>query len=68
MRQDKIVADHGAHDIALDFLYFLNFMRGAEPIEEMQERNSSLQGGRVRDERQIHDFLDAVGGQQSKAG
>ena len=37
-----------------DFLYLV---RGTEAVEEMQERNSAFDGGKVCDGAEIHNFL-----------
>ena len=43
-------------------------MGGAEAVEKVQEGNAALHGGQVRQGGQIHDLLDASGGEHGHAG
>ena len=51
-----------------DFVVLVNFVGGTESVEELQERNASLVGGEVGDEREIHFFLDGSGGEHGETG
>ncbi len=51
-----------------DVLDLLDFMAGAETVEEVEERHGRLQRGQMRDQRHILRFLHGVGGQHRKAG
>ena len=44
------------------------FVRGAEPVEEMQERDQALDRGEVRHGRQVHHFLRVRAGQHRESG
>ena len=68
MRQDGVIINHGLHLILGQFFNLLNFVGGAEAIEEMDKRHTRLERRSVRNERHIHCFLHAVGGQQRKTG
>ena len=48
-------------------LYLAHFVGSAETVEEVQERHFRLQRGKMRDKRQVHNFLDGVGSQHCKA-
>ena len=45
-----------------------DFVRGAEAVEEMQERDARFQRGGLRDQRHVHDFLHRIRGQHAEAG
>ena len=45
-----------------------DFVRGAEAVEEMDERNAGLEGSDLRDQGEIVDFLHGVRGQHGPAG
>ncbi len=47
---------------------FLDFVRSAESVEEMEERHAALDGGKVRDSAQIHHFLRVIGTKHCEAG
>ena len=68
MSAHQIVVDHGAHIVQAELFDLGNFMRGAEAVEEMQEGNARLQGGGVRDQRQVHRLLHRVRRQQGESG
>ncbi len=46
----------------------LNLVRGAEAVEEVQERNLALDGGQVRDGRKVHDLLYVALGEHRETG
>ena len=51
----------------VDQLDLLNLVRGAESVEEVQERHAGLQRHEVRDARQVHHLLHGRGGQHGEA-
>mgnify|MGYP000615152220 CR=1 FL=1 len=46
----------------------LDLMRGAEAIEEVEERRLAGESGKVGDGRKVHDLLDVALGEHGKAG
>ena len=46
----------------------VELVRGAEPVEEMQERDARLERRGLRDQRRVVRLLHRAGGQQRKAG
>ena len=68
MRQHQIVADHGADVVIGEHGELVDFMRSAEAIEEMDERQPRFQGRGMGDQRHVVGFLHRVGGQQAEAG
>ena len=64
---NQLVADHGPNDLVGNHFDFVDFVRGAETIEEVHERHARLEGRGLGDERGIHDLLYAVGGQHGPA-
>ncbi len=46
----------------------LNLVGGAEAVKEVDERHAALDGGEVRDGREVHDLLDAALGEHGEAG
>ena len=52
--------------VLFEHLDFLDFVRGAEAVEEMHERQAGLNGGKVRHRAQVHDILHGTGGEQRK--
>src|SRR5215831_1211839 len=67
MRPYQIVVDHRSHIVKAELLDLGNLVRGAEAVEEVQEWNTRLQRRGVRNQGQIHRFLDRVRGQQRKS-
>ena len=65
---DRRVVDHGFHVVIGQFFDLLNFVTGAETIEEVQERHAGFQGGGLSDQGHVHDFLDIGRGQHGKTG
>ncbi len=51
-----------------DLVILVNFMRGAESVEELQERNAGLVGGEVGDERKVHLLLHGSRREKSETG
>ena len=62
-----IHVDEGLHLVVFDRVDLADFVAGTETVEEVQERHLALQRGKVRDEREVHDLLDAVGAQHREA-
>ena len=60
--------DHFLQVVIRHQLDLVDLGRGAEAIEEMQERHARFQGGTVGDQRHILGFLDRVRGDQGKTG
>ena len=65
---EVLVVDHGADGFVADGQNLAHFVRGAEAIEEMDEGNAGFEGGDLRDERQVGNFLHGVRGQHGPAG
>ena len=65
---DRIPVHHGFQFIVIPCLDLLLFVRGSEPVKEMQHRKMSADGRQMSDGCQIHDLLNAVGSQHRKAG
>ena len=65
---DQGVADHGAHVVKGQFLDLLDLVRGAEAVEEVQERDPCAEGGGLGDQGEVHDLLDVVGAEHGPAG
>ncbi len=63
-----LVTHHGAHVVKGQFFNFLNFVRGAEAVKEVQKGNARSQGGRLGDQGKVHDFLDIIGTEHRPAG
>ncbi len=57
---DAVHVEHGAHVVFIQHFDLVDFVRGAEAVEEMQEGNAGLERGGVRDQRQVHGFLHGV--------
>ena len=54
--------------LGIDRVDLLDFMAGAEAVEEVQERHRRLDGGQMRYQRHVGRFLNGVGSQHGKAG
>ena len=65
---DEVVGDEGPQVVVLEPLHRRDLVRGAEPVEEVQERHPAAQGGRLRDEREVVRLLDRRRRQQGEAG
>ena len=52
-----LFVDHRAQDLVRQHLDLGDFVRGAEAVEEMHERNARFERGRLRNQREIHRFL-----------
>ena len=64
----QVIVDHGADVGVIEQVDAGDFVRGAEAVEEMQERHPALQGGGLGDEREIMRFLHRGGGEQGETG
>jgi hypothetical protein len=64
---DKVQVDHAVEHVVRDQLHFLDFVGGAEPIEEMDEGHPRTQRARLGDGGHVHGLLDAVGRQDRPA-
>ena len=67
-RLQRLLADHLAEVVLVQRLDLLDFMRGAETVEEVEERDAGLDGRQVRDRRHVLGFLDGTRRQQREAG
>ena len=63
---DILLFNHLADLIHRDFVDLLNFVRSAEAVEEVEERNLSLKRSGVGDHRHIVRFLNGVGAEHRK--
>ena len=65
---DVFVVDQRADGLVADGENLADFVRGAEAIEEMNERNARFEGGDLRDERHVGHFLHGVRREHRPAG
>ncbi len=65
---DLVPGNQLADVFVVDDFDFLDFVGGAEAVEEVQDRHAGLEGGQVGDEGQIHAFLHGTGAQHGEAG
>ena len=65
---DVLHVDERFHLVVVDDVDLGNFVRGAEAVEEVQERHFGFEGGQVRHEREVHDLLHRAGSEHRKAG
>ena len=56
------------HILIVDELYLLDFVGGAEAVEEVYEGYAGLDGGQMGHKRQIHNLLYGSGGKHCEAG
>ena len=63
----SLVVNQLAKLLHISSLNLLNFMRGAEAVEEVYERHAAFDSGEVCHRSEVHDFLDAAGGQHGEA-
>ena len=68
MRPHRILVDHGAEMGILDQAQLVHLMGGAEAIEEMHERNTPRQRGRLGNQRQVMGFLHGGRSQLGEPG
>ncbi len=63
---DRVPVEQLVQILVVDDLDLLDFMRGTEAVEEMQEGHPALDGREVRDRAEIHDLLHAVAASMAK--
>ena len=63
-----IVIEQLCHILVFDLFDLLNLMRGAEAVEEVQEGDSALDGGKVSYGSEVHDLLHVALAEHCKAG
>ena len=64
----ELLGHEGAEDVVVEPLHGGDLVRGAEPVEEVQERHPAAQGGRLGDEREVVRLLHRRRRQQGEAG
>ena len=64
---DVFVVEDGANGLVGDGFDLADFVRSAEAVEEVDERNARFEGGDLRDEREVGDFLDRIGREHGPA-
>ena len=67
-RVDRVPVEHFAEILIIPDFDLLNLVRGAEAVEEVEERDLALDCGEVRNRAEVHDLLRAVGAQHRVAG
>ena len=65
---NQVIVDHRPHDGFVDGGDLVDLMRGAEAVEEVDERHARLQRGGVGNEGEVHRLLHGIGTQQREAG
>ncbi len=68
VRINEIVIDDFLHVSLCQLFDLADFMRSAEAIKEMQERNACLECGRVCDHCHVLSFLNGIGCDQRETG
>ena len=58
--EDALHVDQGTQVVFGKHFDLVDFVRRAEPVEEMQKRNTGFESGRMRDQSHVHGFLDGV--------
>ena len=58
---NAIHVEEGAHVVFIEHFDFVDFVGGAEAVEEMQEGNAGFEGRGVRDQGEVHGLLHGVG-------
>ena len=64
----SIPIQHFAQILVVPGFNFLDFVGGAETIEEMEKWNAAFDGGQVSHSAQIHNFLRTVAAQHGITG
>ena len=67
-RFDRVVIDHLVEILEIPHFDLLNLVRGAEAVEEVQERHAALDRGKVCHSAEVHHFLRVRLGKHRKAG
>src|SRR5574340_777603 len=62
------MSDYRAHIVIRQLFYLSHFVGSAEAVEKVQQRDARVECGRLRDQGEVHDFLDAGGREQTPAG
>ncbi len=65
---DSVLVNHLVECIVIPDFDLLDLVRGSEAVEEVEERNSSLDGGEVSYSAEVHYFLGVRGAEHSVAG
>ncbi len=68
MLSDQVVIDQRLQVFHIKPFDFSDLVRGAEAIEEVQERHPAAQGGGLGDQGHILSLLNRIAGQHSKTG
>jgi len=68
VRRNLGIVDHGTHHCRLQRDDFRHLVRGAEAVEEMEQRNATGERGCLRDQCKILRFLRRVGGEHGATG
>ena len=64
---EGLLVDELTEFLHVGSLDLLDFVRGAEAVEEVHKRHAAFDGGEVCHRGEVHDFLDAAGGQHGEA-
>ena len=67
-RTDRVHVNHLGQVVIVPNRDLLDFVGGAEAVEEVQEGNAALDGCQVGNRAQVHDFLDVAFGQHCETG
>ena len=67
-RVNSVPVEHLAEILIIPCLDLLDFMRGAEAIEEMEERHTTLDRREVSDSAEIHTLLRVIGAEHGITG
>ena len=67
-RVNGIPVEHIRQILIIPCLDLLNLVRGAEAVEEVEERHTTLDGGEMRHCAEVHTFLRIVGAEHGVAG
>ena len=65
---NRLFIEHFVKVFIVPNLDFLNFVRGAETVEEVNKRNTAFNGGKVRYRAKVHNLLRVVGAKHRNAG
>jgi hypothetical protein len=68
MLDDAVHVDQGAHVVFIQHFNLIDFVRGAETVEEVQEGNSGFERGGMGDQGKIHGFLNGIRAEHSPSG
>ena len=64
---EGLLVDELAEFLHVGSLDLLDFVRGTEAVEEVHKRHAAFDGGEVCHRGEVHDLLDAAGGQHGEA-